>query len=221
MSNTIKSSRVGLISTKIGMSSVFRSDGSIVPVTLLKVENNVVLNIKKNGNDDSVAVLMGSISTKNVKKSVNGLAKKINAGPFAFSKEFIIDKENIPNIGDVISSSHFIKGQFIDVTSRSIGKGFAGSMKRWNFSGLEASHGVSASHRSHGSTGQRQDPGKVFKGKKMAGHLGCKKVTVQNLKIIDIDTELSVIAVLGAIPGGTNANIVLVRDAKKKIYYST
>lgn len=216
--SAIKARRVGLIGQKLGMSSLFDVDGSAIPVTLVRIENNTVLQVKKRV-DDSYSVLLGVGKSRNITKPLRGIAKKAGIDSFAFSREFVVlDSQCILKIGDVLSVEHLKKGQFVDVTSISIGKGFAGGIKRHGFSGLEASHGVSISHRALGSTGQRQDPGKVFKGKKMAGHMGCERVTVQNLRVVDVDTELGIVAVLGAVPGGTNKNYVLIRDAKKKIF---
>ncbi|MCF8495477.1 MAG: 50S ribosomal protein L3 [Alphaproteobacteria bacterium] len=209
--------RTGLIARKEGMTRIFDEDGRHVPVTVLKVDACQVVAIRGQEKDGYVAVQLGA-GTAKVKRT-----SKANRGHFAKAKvepkkklaEFRVSDENILEVGAELGANHFIKGQYVDVTGTSIGKGFAGAMKRWNFSGLRASHGVSVSHRSHGSTGQRQDPGKVFKGKKMAGHLGDERVTTQNLQIVGVDLEDNLILVKGAVPGSASG-WVLVRDAVKK-----
>ena len=211
--------RTGLIATKIGNSSYFSENGNVIPVTVLKVEECIVSNIKTLEKDgySSVQVVSidGKIDIKKIKKPQQKLFANIKSDPKKVIKEFRIDPENKLEIGTKLNVSHFKKDQYVDVTSKSIGKGFAGAMKRHNFGGLRASHGVSISHRSHGSTGQNQDPGKVFKGKKMAGHMGSKKVTIQNLKVIDIDETNNLIVVKGSVPGKKNSTI-FVKDAVKK-----
>ncbi len=202
--------RTGLIAEKIGMTQVFAADGTLVPVTVLRVEQCVVIGKKTEDSADgytAVQLAAGKVKPKNLTK------KEIE--PRAYVKEFRVDAEHLLEPGTEITASHFTVGQFIDVTGISVGKGFAGAMKRHNFGGLRASHGVSASHRSHGSTGNRQDPGKVFKNKKMAGHMGARKVTKLNLTVHSIDAERGLILVKGSLPG-SRGGIVYVRDAIKR-----
>ncbi len=211
--------RTGLIATKIGNSSYFSENGNVIPVTVLKVDECIVSNIKTLEKDGYSSVQLVSIDGKSdikkIKKPQQKLFANIKSDPKKIIKEFRIDPENKLEIGTKLNVSHFKKDQYVDVTSKSIGKGFAGAMKRHNFGGLRASHGVSISHRSHGSTGQNQDPGKVFKGKKMAGHMGAKKVTKQNLKVIDVDQENKILIINGSIPGRKNS-VVFVNDSVKK-----
>ena len=211
--------RTGLIATKIGNSSYFSENGNVIPVTVLKVDECIVSNIKtleKDGYSSiQVVSIDGKSDIKKIKKPQQKLFANINSDPKKIIKEFRIHPENQLEIGTKLNVSHFKKDQFVDVTSNSIGKGFAGAMKRHNFAGLRASHGVSISHRSHGSTGQNQDPGKVFKGKKMAGHMGAKKVTKQNLKVIDVDEENKILIINGSVPGRKNS-VVFVNDSVKK-----
>ena len=211
--------RTGLIATKIGNSSYFDGSGKNLPVTILKVSDCVVSNIKTQEKNGYTSVQLASIDGKKELKKVKKPQQKIFANlkinPKKVLKEFRVDPENILEIGSSLNVSHFKQNQFVDVTSTSIGKGFAGAMKRHNFGGLRASHGVSISHRSHGSTGQNQDPGKVFKGKKMAGHMGATKVTIQNLKIIEIDEENNLLVINGSVPGKKNS-IIIIKDAVKK-----
>lgn len=209
--------RTGLITTKVGMTQIFTKEGKAIPVTLLQVQRNVVLKVNDSEFYKSVQVGYGVAKVKNMKKPQAGLAKKAGIESFKSSREFRVSKEFLLNVGNEIKANHFQIGQLIDVTAKSIGKGFAGVIKKYGFAGLEASHGVSASHRSGGSTGQRQDPGKVFKGKKMPGHMGAKRITTQNLEIVDVDTELSIIAVRGAVPGH-KGQTVYVTDAIKVGY---
>ena len=207
--------RTGLITTKVGMTQIFTKEGNTIPVTLLKVDRNVVIETKDQGSYKAVHVAYGS--SKNIKKPQAGLAKKVGIDSFRHSKEFRVTEGFLINSGTELKADHFHVGQLIDVSSISIGKGFAGVMKKYGFRGLEASHGVSASHRSGGSTGQRQDPGKVFKGKKMCGHMGAKRITTQNLEIVDVDLDLSIIAIKGAVPGH-RGQIVYITDAIKLGY---
>ena len=211
--------RTGLIATKIGNSSFFNENGNIIPVTLLKVEECIVSSVKTFEKDGYSSLQIVSIDGRSNLKKINKPQQKlfanIDSNPKKVIKEFKVDPENKLEIGTKLDVSHFKKDQFVDVTGKSIGKGFAGAMKRHNFGGLRASHGVSISHRSHGSTGQNQDPGKVFKGKKMAGHMGAKKVTKQNLKIIEVDEENKLLIVNGSVPGKKNS-IVFVKDSVKK-----
>ena len=211
--------RTGLIATKIGNSSYFSENGKVIPVTLLRVDECVVSNIKTLEKDGYSSLQVVSIDGKSDLKKINKPQQKlfanIKSNPKKIIKEFRIAPENTLEIGTKLDVSHFKKDQYVDVTSKSIGKGFAGAMKRHNFGGLRASHGVSISHRSHGSTGQNQDPGKVFKGKKMAGHMGARKVTKQNLRVIDIDEVNKLLIVNGSVPGRKNS-VVFVKDAIKK-----
>jgi large subunit ribosomal protein L3 len=209
--------RTGLIARKEGMTRIFDEDGRHVPVTVLKVEECQVVAQRTQEKDGYTAVQLG------VGKAKVSRTSKQNRGHFAKAKvepkkklaEFRVANENLIEVGAELSVTHFVPGQFVDVTGTSIGKGFAGSMKRWNFGGHRATHGVSVSHRTHGSTGQRQDPGKVFKGKKMAGHLGNERITMQNLQIVAVDEEDGIILVRGAVPG-SKSGWVLIRDAVKK-----
>lgn len=209
--------RCGAIVRKLGMSQLFIKDGRSLPVTILEFQNNVVLGSKNKDKHGYDAVIMGYGKAKlnKITKPMKGILTKAGVENVRGVKEFRVSSDCLIEAGRVLSINHFVKEQYIDVTANSIGKGFAGAMKRHNFAGLEASHGVSVSHRSHGSTGNRTDPGKVFKGKKMAGHLGDEQVTVQNLKIVDIDESLGIIAVLGAVPGTVGSEII-VHDAVKK-----
>ena len=211
--------RTGLIATKIGNSSYYSENGKVIPVTLLRVDECIVSNIKTLEKDGYSSLQVISIDGKSDLKKINKPQQKlfanIKTNPKKIIKEFRVDPENTLEIGTKLDVSHFQKDQYVDVTSKSIGKGFAGAMKRHNFGGLRASHGVSISHRSHGSTGQNQDPGKVFKGKKMAGHMGAKKVTKQNLKVIDIDEKNKLLIVNGSVPGRKNT-VVFVKDSIKK-----
>jgi len=211
--------RTGLIGEKIGSSSYFDNKGMMIPVTLVQIDDCIVSDIKtkeKNGyNAIQIASIENNLKLKNVNKAQRKLFARININPKRHLKEFRIDENNFLEIGIKITAAHFQKGQSVDVTGTSIGKGFAGSMKRHNFKGGRASHGVSVSHRSHGSTGNSQDPGRVFKGKKMAGHMGAKTVTKQNLKIIEIDEKNKLLIIKGSIPGKRNS-IVLIKDSVKK-----
>jgi large subunit ribosomal protein L3 len=208
--------RTGLIARKEGMSRIFDEDGRHVPVTVLKVDECQVVAVRSQEKDGYIAVQLGAGKAK-VKRT-----SKANRAHFAKAKvepkrklvEFRVSGENILEVGAELGANHFIAGQFVDVTGTSIGKGFAGAMKRHNFGGLRATHGVSVSHRSHGSTGQRQDPGKVFKGKKMAGHMGDRRVTTQNLEVVGVDLEDNLILIKGSVPG-CKSGWVLIRDAVK------
>ncbi len=208
--------RLGLLAKKVGMSRFYDSSGVNHPVTILKVdESNIVdiVNVEKNGYS-AVRLSLGKSKRKD-NKSVKGFLKKKNVPSFLFSKEFRVSETSNYKVGQKVTVSNFIEGQFVDVTSNSKGKGFAGGMKRHNFGGNRATHGVSISHRSHGSTGQCQDPGKVFKGKKMAGRLGNVKVTIQNLKVLKVDNDNGIILVKGAVPGHKDC-VLKVFDSVKK-----
>jgi large subunit ribosomal protein L3 len=209
--------RSGLIAQKVGMTRIFTEDGTHVPVTVLKVDTVQVVSTRSVEKDGYVAVQLGAgtAKVKNVAKAQRTTFAAAKVEPKKKLAEFRVSPENVLEVGAELSAAHFIPGQFVDITGNTIGKGFAGGMKRWNFRGLEATHGVSVSHRSHGSTGQRQDPGKVFKGKKMAGHLGDEQVTTQNLKVVSTDAERGLILVKGSVPGA-EGSWVLVKDAVKR-----
>ena len=211
--------RTGLIGTKIGNSSYYDDNGKSLPITILKVSDCIVSDIKTEEKHGYSSIQLASIDSnkniKKVKKPQQKMFANIKINPKKVIKEFRVDPKNILEVGSSLNVTHFKQNQFVDVTSVSIGKGFAGAMKRHNFGGLRASHGVSISHRSHGSTGQNQDPGKVFKGKKMAGHMGAKKVTIQNLKVIEVDEENSLLIINGSVPGKKNSTI-FIKDAIKK-----
>ena len=209
--------RAGLIAQKIGMSRVFTEDGTNVPVTVLRVDNCQVVAQKTEAQDGYTALQLGVGAAKpnRVSKPMRGHFAKANVAPKARLAEFRVSEDALVDVGAEITTDHFVAGQHVDVTGISIGKGFAGAMKRHNFGGLRASHGVSISHRSHGSTGQCQDPGKVFKGKKMAGHMGAAQVTTQNLTVVSSDVDRGLLLVKGAVPGPKQGWIVI-RDAVKK-----
>ena len=209
--------RTGVIAQKLGMSRLFDEDGVHIPVTILKLDNVCVVAHKTQARDGYTAVQLscGRAKVKNTSKSLRGHYAKAKVEPARKLAEFRVDESAMPAVGAEIVASHYVPGQFVDVVGTTLGKGFAGVMKRWNFAGLEASHGVSISHRSHGSTGQRQDPGKVFKGKKMAGHLGVERVTVPNLQVVSVDEARGFIFIRGAVPGAENS-YVLVKDAVKR-----
>ncbi len=211
--------RSGLIATKVGNSSFYKDNGMSTHVTILKIDECIVSNVKTTEKDGYNAVQIASIETgkdiSNINKPQRKIFTTIDINPKKILKEFRVDNDNILKIGTKLNVDHFKVDQFIDASSISIGKGFAGVMKRHNFGGLRASHGVSISHRSHGSTGQNQDPGRVFKGKKMAGRMGNKKVTKQNLRVIDIDNANNLLIVKGSIPGKKNS-IIFLKDAVKR-----
>ena len=202
-----------LIGKKLGMTHFFEDNGASVPLTMIQLYDNCVLELTVNQDKDFDNLLLGFEKTTNPKKLSKSVAGIFNKKSIPLHKKIHgsqIKKGLELKSGDVISLESVItKGDKISISGVTIGKGFAGVMKRWNFAGLEASHGVSVSHRSHGSTGQRQDPGKVFKGKKMAGHMGVDRVTTKNLEIVMIDQEKSVIAVKGAVPGGSGSDVIL------------
>ena len=208
--------RTGLIAKKIGMTTVYGEAGEETPVTVLQVENCQVVAQKTQEKNGYTAVQLGvgTVKAKNTSKAMRGHFAKAKVEPKRKVVEFRVDEAAMLEPGTEIIASHFVPGQYVDIAGDTIGKGFAGVMKRWNFAGLEASHGVSVSHRSHGSTGQRQDPGRVFKGKKMAGHMGTRRRTQQNLEIVQVDDAQGFIFVRGAVPGAKNS-FVLVKDAMK------
>ena len=213
---------IGLIGTKIGMTREFLETGQSVPVTVIKVEKGRVLDVISEDKRGYKAVKLGFFKLKNSKltKQMKGYFSKKNTEPKKILKEFRVENNEQYKEGNELGLEIFKDKKFIDVRSKTIGKGFAGVMKRWNFGGLRASHGVSVSHRSHGSTGQRQDPGKVFKGKKMAGHLGDKFRTILNLEIIKSDLENNLLYLKGSIPGSKNSK-VLIRESIKNITRKT
>jgi len=209
--------RSGVIAKKVGMTRLFMEDGKQVPVTVLQLDKLQVVAQRTPEKDGYSAVQLGA-GTAKAKRTTQAMR-----GHFAVAKvepkrkvaEFRVAPENLINVGEEITADHYFEGQFVDVSGTSIGKGFAGAMKRHNFGGLRASHGVSISHRSHGSTGQCQDPGKVFKGKKMAGHMGAARVTTQNLQVVRTDADRGLIMIKGAVPG-SKGGWVTIKDAVKK-----
>src|SRR5256714_3682087 len=209
--------RSGVIAQKMGMTRVFTDAGEHVPVTVLRLGNCQVVAHRSKDRDGYVALQLGSGARKpkNLTRAQRGHFAAAKVEPKRKLAEFRVGESELIPIGAEITADHFMVGQFVDVTGISIGKGFAGPMKRWNFAGLRASHGVSISHRSHGSTGGRQDPGKTFKNKKMAGHMGVERVTTLNLKVVQTDVERGLILVEGAVPGNKGGWITL-RDAVKK-----
>ena len=213
---------IGLIGTKIGMTREFMESGQSVPVTVIKVEKGRVLDIITKEKRGYNAVKLGFFKLKNSKltKQMKGYFTKKNTEPKKILKEFRVDSNEQYKEGNELGIEIFKDKKFVDVRSKTIGKGFAGVMKRWNFGGLRASHGVSVSHRSHGSTGQRQDPGKVFKGKKMAGHMGDKLRTMLNLEVIKSDLENNLLYLKGSIPGSKNSTVLL-RESVKNISRKT
>ena len=209
--------RTGLIARKEGMTQVYDEEGRRHSVTVLKIDNCQVVAVRSKEKDGYVAVQLGAgnAKAKRTTKQMRGHFAKSKVEPKRKVVEFRVSPENTLEVGAELGANHFVAGQFVDVVGITKGKGFAGAMKRWNFGGLRATHGVSVSHRSHGSTGNRQDPGRVFPGKKMAGHLGVERVTTQNLKVIGVDLEDNLVLVEGAVPGAASG-WVLVSDAVKK-----
>jgi len=209
--------RSGVIAQKVGMTRIFTDAGEHIPVTVLKLDNVQVVAHRTNDKNGYTALQLGAGSRKPSRLT------KADRQNFAVAKvepkrklvEFRVSPENVIEVGAQITADHFVPGQFVDVTGTNQGKGFQGAMKRWNFGGLHATHGVSITHRSHGSTGQRQDPGRVFKGKKMAGHMGSERVTTQNLVVVKTDVDRGLVMVRGAVPG-SKGGWVLVRDAVLK-----
>jgi large subunit ribosomal protein L3 len=213
----MKNGRTGLIARKLGMTRLFNDDGSTVPVTVLHLDDVRVI-AKRDAEKDGYVALqvgIGKAKPKNVSKANRGHFAKAGVEAPMKVVEFRVGADAAIEPGSRLAASHFVKGQKVDVTGTTQGKGFAGAMKRWNFAGLEASHGVSISHRSHGSTGNRQDPGKTFKNKKMAGHLGVERITTQNLEVAGYDLDKGLLLIKGAVPGSKGA-YVLVRDAIKR-----
>ena len=209
--------RSGLIAQKLGMTRIYTEEGVVVPVTVLKVENCQVVAQKTSDKDGYTALQLGAgvPKIKRLTKAERGHFAVAKVEPKRKLKEFRVSPDNVIPVGAEITVEHFVPGQFVDVTATSMGKGFAGGMKRWNFAGLRATHGVSVSHRSIGSTGNRQDPGKVFKNKKMPGHLGAETVTTQNIVVVKTDAGRGLIMVKGSVPGVKGA-WVSVRDAVKR-----
>ncbi|WP_323768098.1 50S ribosomal protein L3 [Marinovum sp.] len=209
--------RSGIIAKKVGMTRLFQEDGKQIPVTVLQLDGLQVVAQRTADEHGYTAVQLGAgaAKTNRVSQAMRGHFSKANVAPKRKVAEFRVAPEAMINVGEEITADHYFEGQFVDVSGTSIGKGFAGSMKRHNFGGLRATHGVSISHRSHGSTGQCQDPGKVFKGKKMAGHMGAVRVTTQNLQVVKTDADRGLIMVKGAVPG-SKGGWVTVRDAVKK-----
>ena len=209
--------RSGVIAQKIGMTRVFNDNGDHVPVTVLRLDGCQVVAHRTMDRDGYVAMQLGSgkAKAKNVSKAERTRFAVAQVEPRMKLAEFRVDEDKLIPVGAEITADHFVTGQFVDVTGTSTGKGFAGGMKRWNFGGLRATHGVSVSHRSIGSTGGRQDPGRTFKNKKMPGHLGVERVTTLNLKVVRTDVERGLILVEGAVPG-TKGGWIMVRDAIKK-----
>ncbi len=213
---------IGLIGTKIGMTREFMESGQSIPVTVIKVEKGRVLDVIKKEKRGYSAIKLGFFKLKNSKltKQMKGYFAKKNTEPKRILKEFRVENNDQYKEGNELGLEIFKDKKFLDVRSKTIGKGFAGVMKRWNFGGLRASHGVSVSHRSHGSTGQRQDPGKVFKGKKMAGHMGDKLRTMLNLEVVKSDLENNLLYLKGSIPGSKNSTI-FIRESVKNVTRKT
>ncbi|MCC1494708.1 50S ribosomal protein L3 [Cognatishimia sp. F0-27] len=209
--------RSGVIAKKVGMTRLFMEDGKQIPVTVLQLDNLQVVAQRTSDEHGYSAVQLGAgtAKVKRVSKAMRGHFAKASVEPKRKIAEFRVSPENLIEVGEEIIADHYFEGQYVDVSGTTIGKGFAGAMKRHNFGGLRATHGVSISHRSHGSTGQCQDPGKVFKGKKMAGHMGAVRVTTQNLQVVKTDSDRGLIMIKGAVPG-PKGSWVTVKDAVKK-----
>ena len=209
--------RSGIIAKKVGMTRLFMEDGKQIPVTVLQLDKLQVVAQRTADDHGYTAVQLGAgtAKAKRTSKAMRGHFAAAKVEPKRKIAEFRVDPDNLINVGEEITADHYFEGQYVDVCGTSIGKGFAGAMKRHNFGGLRATHGVSISHRSHGSTGQCQDPGKVFKGKKMAGHMGAVRVTTQNLQVVKTDSERGLIMIKGAVPG-SKGGWVTIKDAVKK-----
>ena len=209
--------RTGVVARKLGMTRIFADDGAHVPCTVLQLDGVQVVSHKTADRDGYVALQLGAgqAKPKNVSKAERGQYAVAKVEPKRHVAEFRVDADNLIEVGATLKADHFAEGQLVDVTGTSIGKGFAGGMKRWNFGGLRASHGVSVSHRSIGSTGGRQDPGKTFKNKKMPGHMGDRRITTQNVKVVKTDVERGLIMIQGSVPGSKGAWI-MIKDAVKK-----
>ncbi|MCL2469749.1 MAG: 50S ribosomal protein L3 [Alphaproteobacteria bacterium] len=219
MTQQASTRRTGLLAVKLGMTRLFNESGKHVPITLLKLEDCQVVGVRTAEKDGYTAVVVGSgkAKTKNVSKAARGHFAKAQIEPKKKIVEFRTSSDALPAPGAVLAADHFVVGQYVDVAAITIGKGFAGSMKRHNFHGLRASHGVSITHRSQGSTGQRQDPGRVFKNKKMAGHMGQTRVTTQNLKVYGVDVAQDLILVVGAVPGAKGTYVEITDAVKCKL----
>jgi len=211
--------RSGIIARKLGMTRVFNDAGHHVPVTVLKLDDVQVVAVRNAEKDGYTALQLGAgvAKAKNVSKPMRGHFAKANVLPKSKLAEFRVSEDAVLEVGASLAASHFVAGQKVDVIGTTQGKGFAGAMKRHNFGGLRASHGVSVSHRSHGSTGQCQDPGKVFKGKKMAGHMGAVRNTTQNIEVVSVDDEDGVILLCGAVPGPKNGWVFISDAIKAKL----
>jgi len=209
--------RSGVIAKKLGMTRLFMEDGAQIPVTVLQMENVQVVSQRTADRDGYTAVQLGAgaAKAKRTSKAMRGHFATAKVEPKRKIAEFRVSADNLIEVGAEITADHYLEGQYVDIAGTSIGKGFAGAMKRHNFGGLRATHGVSVSHRSHGSTGQCQDPGKVFKGKKMAGHMGAARVTTQNLEVVRTDADRGLVFIKGAVPG-SKGGWVTVKDAVKK-----
>ena len=209
--------RSGILAKKVGMTRLFMEDGKQIPVTVLQLDNLQVVAQRTAEKDGYTAVQLGAgtAKAKRTSKAMRGHFAIAKVEPKRKLAEFRVAPENLIEVGEELTADHYFEGQFVDVSGTSIGKGFAGAMKRHNFGGLRASHGVSISHRSHGSTGQCQDPGRVFKGKKMAGHMGAARVTTQNLQVVKTDAERGLIMIKGSVPGA-KGGWVTIKDAVKK-----
>ena len=215
--------RTGVIAKKLGMTRLFQDDGRHVPVTVLQLEGLQVVSRRETDRDGYTAVQLGAgvAKAKNVAKPQRGHFGKAEVEPKAIVHEFRVTEDNLLDVGAELSADHFVAGQYVDIQGRTQGKGFAGAMKRWGFGGLRATHGVSVSHRSHGSTGNRQDPGRVFKNKKMAGHMGDKNRTQQNLEIVGTDVERGLIFVKGSVPGSKGGWLFVKDSVKVKAHADT
>ena len=209
--------RTGLLAQKIGMTRIFATEGDHVPVTVLKIDFCQVVAVRTPEKDGYSALQLGvgAAKVKRMTQPQRGHFARAKVEPKAWVAEFRVTEDAVLPVGSELTAAHFLPGQYVDVTGVSIGKGFAGAMKRHNFGGLGASHGVSVSHRSHGSTGQRQSPGKTFKNKKMAGQLGAARVTTQSLEVISVDAERGILMIKGSVPGCAGGR-VLVRDAARR-----